>query len=368
MESRFIKKFLRLDLVRRSTSKLGFDFSQELIQDRELINYNREFFANSENFHAALVALDNLEKAKSEYDNSISQICNDVEDIFRRREIRILQTDYYNYENRILPFEEYLNSNNSLSLKAKEFIVSEIQNRSSWQFAAVDLNPVDGEFTRMMTANDPLYVIYRDENHKEIVRKKFNEFYGTRRLRAYTDINELPDNQLGLAYCFNMFELMPLDPIKEFCKTLFQKMRPGGAFVFSYTDCNQRATIEMLPYEGRSYNTKETMKGALYSLGWDIVKADSIEQTFSYMLVKKPGELSSIKLNTPGVVIAQKLNDEQILWIEKYRMSTLKEWIDKIRENAHNFPDSNLDLQGGGNQVSHKVREYIQKNIDSQSN
>jgi len=310
MESRFIQKFLRLDLVKRSISKLGFDFSQELIQDRELINYNKEFFANNENFHAALVALDNLEKAKSEYDNSISKICNDVEDIFRRRELRILQTDYHNFETRTLTFEEYISSNNVLSLAAKDFIISEIQSKSDWQFAAVDLNPVDGEFTRMMTANDPLYVIYRDENHKEIVRKKFNEFYGTRRLRAYTDINELPDNQLGLAYCFNMFELMPLDPIKEFCKTLFQKMRPGGTFIFSYTDCSQRATIEMLPYEGRAYNTKEAMKGTMFSLGWDIVSADSIEQIFSYMIFKRPGELGSIKLNTPSVDIAKVIDSQ----------------------------------------------------------
>lgn len=310
MESRFLQKFLRLDLVKRSISKLGFDFSQELIQDRELINYNKEFFANNENFHAALLALDNLEKAKSEYDNSISKICNDVEDIFRRRERRILQTDYYNYENRILPFEEYVSSNNGLSMKAKDFIISEIQSKSDWQFAAVDLNPVDGEFTKMMVANDPLYVIYRDENHKEIVGNQFNEFYGTRRLRAYTDITELPDNQLGLAYCFNMFELMPLDPIKEFCKTLLQKMRPGGTFIFSYTDCSQRATIEMLPYEGRAYNTKEVMKGTLFSLGWDILSTDSIEQIFSYMIVKRPGELGSIKLNTPSVDIVKDIDSQ----------------------------------------------------------
>ena len=98
---------------------------------------------------------------------------------------------------------------------------------------------------------------------------------------------------------------MPIDPIKDEIRKVYSALHPGGYFVFTYNDCEREASLDFLNGHStyRSYNTKTLMTNMVYGLGFDIIKEQCYRNAHSWMVVKKPGELTSQKLNAPLVMI-----------------------------------------------------------------
>ena len=158
-----------------------------------------------------------------------------------------------------------------------------------------------------MVGCDPLYVYCKKKVVANLVRDKFNEFYAKRRLRIYDHLDKFPQNQIGLAVCINLFEYLPLDPVKDITKKIFNILRPGGMFLLSYNNCEERRSLELLSNNFRCYGTKNLMTNMLYSQGYDITDSGTTDDgAWNWMIVQKPGVLKTQRLNGPGVAIKQK--------------------------------------------------------------
>ncbi len=97
-----------------------------------------------------------------------------------------------------------------------------------------------------------------------------------------------------------------MDPIKdEMISRVYNLLRPGGYFIFTYNNCEQLASLDLCagPRGYRTYNTKELMTNMVRMFGFQIVSEQSHRDTHSWMIVKKPGDLTSQKLTSPLVVI-----------------------------------------------------------------
>ena len=142
----------------------------------------------------------------------------------------------------------------------------------------------------------------------KLIKSKFNNFFADKRLMFYDRLEDMPQNQIGLATSINYYEFLPIDPIKDDMKKIYNILRPGGYFIFTYSDCELETQMDFLAGPGYiCYNTKTLMTSMVEMLGFDLVKEESWRDSQSWMVVKKPGELISSKLSAPLVKITDKI-------------------------------------------------------------
>ena len=101
------------------------------------------------------------------------------------------------------------------------------------------------------------------------------------------------------------YEFLPIDPIKDEMKQVYNILRPGGYFIFTFSDCEYEAQLDLMagPEGYYSYNTKTLMISLVEMLGFEIVKTDVWREAQSYMVVKKPGDLQTQKKSASIVQI-----------------------------------------------------------------
>lgn len=257
--------------------------------------------------------LDNLQSLNDIYNKTLQEIDNKINELIRKEELIVIRHDY----------DRYANSDNTLRLKLQrrnldkdwiKLIQSEIGQYSSWQYAGIELNPVDGMLTRSMLSCDPLYIYSGTIIDKEKIKNNFNDFFANKRLMFYSNLDKLPQEQLGTAVSIHQYEFLPIDPIKDEMKKVYNLLRPGGYFIFTYSDCEKEAQLDLLNGPGGyySYNTKTLMISMVEMLGFDIVKEFTWREVQSYMVVKKPGVLETQKQASPLVTIIDKITAKKL--------------------------------------------------------
>ncbi len=249
-------------------------------------------------------ALEDMHRINNEFNTKLDNVDKKIEELLRKEEITVLQRDYETYENNqptlLLMQERAIDDRGVIKL-----ISADIGYFSDWRWAGVELNPSTGLLTRSMLACDPLYLYTGNIVDEDNIKSKFNNFFADKRLMMYNDLDKLPQGQLGLATSINCYEFWPVDPIKNEMQKVYNLLHPGGHFIFTYNDCEKEASLDFLSGQVayRSYNTRSLMTNLVKMLGFDIIKEQSFQESHTWMIVKKPGDLTSQKLSAPLVAI-----------------------------------------------------------------
>jgi SAM-dependent methyltransferase len=296
-----IDKFSKLDHFYRQVKRLTLDLNSDITHNKNIINNQISAFGNKDKHNKILDVITALEKAQQDFNQYTKELEESVYNTLRRREVKLIQESYKRYERMSEDKDFILTRNTLLSKKFVDQIQNQIGKYADWRYPGVDINPADGTFTQKMLGCDPLYCIADDKPVVKAIKANFSNFFATRRLRTYNAIEKLPEKQFGFACSINQFEYMPLDPIKDIVKKVYNLLRPGGIFIFSYNDCGERESLELLDNDWRCYMTKEIIISLVNSLGFDYVNDGCVAGTHSWIVVKAPGELYSIKTEATSV-------------------------------------------------------------------
>jgi SAM-dependent methyltransferase len=294
-------KFSKLDHFHRQVKRLTLNLNSDITHNKNIINNQIGAFGNKDKHNKILDVITTLEKAQQDFNQYTKELEESVYNTLRRREVKLIQESYKRYERMNEDKDFILLRNSLLGESFIEAIQNQIGKYADWRYPGVDINPADGTFTQRMLGCDPLYCIADSKPVIKATKANFNNFFATRRLRTYNAIEKLPEKQFGLACSINQFEYMPLDPIKDIVKKVYNLLRPGGIFIFSYNDCGKRESLELLDNDWRCYMTKEIMISLVNSLGFDYVNDGCVAGTHSWFIVKAPGELQSIKTEASSV-------------------------------------------------------------------
>jgi SAM-dependent methyltransferase len=119
------------------------------------------------------------------------------------------------------------------------------------------------------------------------------------RLRKYPlkdhDLSALPQNQFGFVFSWGHFNYVSLDTITQVLKQLTGILRPGGVFMFSYNDGDTPAGAGMAENFAQTYIPKSLLVPTCLSLGYEVTKETFFDPNISWLEIKRPGELSTIK-------------------------------------------------------------------------
>jgi len=301
--SRLLKNHSLLDEYKRRIALLPVDITGQLEIIEQTIKSQLPRWKNTDKHNAILQRVQELATAQNNLNSAIQDLTQEIHNLLVGKEKRIIQRDYQRVEKQVVEDEDFIIRNSWLTNEIKDKLMGYIHNHSAiWQHGSLEINPGDGYFSTIMNAADPQYCIVANKQVEQVIKSKFNEFYSNRRLRCYTDVAQLPDNGIGFSTCINLYEYLPVDNIKDISMATFNKLKPGGKFLITYNDCEQRYSLEMLGNDARCLATKSLIEGLHYGIGYDILEAGNTNDgVWSYMLLQKPGTLTSQKMNAPAI-------------------------------------------------------------------
>lgn len=181
----------------------------------------------------------------------------------------------------------------------KEFLLNRIFLHSTWEYPALEIGCRDGEWTKHLVTFDPLYVSDLFDEFLNSCVQNFTPEYQNR-LRKYKinrdyTISNLPKNQFGFIFSFNFFNYLSLDSIKRLLLQSMEWLRPGGVMIFTYNNADMSASAGLCSNYFMSYVPKSMLVPLVESIGFEIVETQDHLPSSSWIEIRKPGVLSTVK-------------------------------------------------------------------------
>jgi SAM-dependent methyltransferase len=182
----------------------------------------------------------------------------------------------------------------------KDYFNSRVGLLSSWKYPGIFIRPEHGEYVNKMTASDPLYIVDQTAELLEPATKLWNDTYQNR--VRYKIINEdrdtifknFPEGQIGLVVAMNFMNYKPIEIIKQYLLELFDLLRPGGSFIFTYNNCNYPLAVKNFEKALYSYTPESLILPMCKLVGYEVIESyNDIETSVSWLELKKPGKLKT---------------------------------------------------------------------------
>ena len=198
-------------------------------------------------------------------------------------------------------FERYKNSPLFNDPEVSELFISRLGQYTNWQKPGLQIHPLHGNITDYIKGCDPLYLADVNDQMLFYVKTLWNEKY-QKRINYYnydeTDkspLHELPKNQFGLILCVSYFNYKPLEMIVNFLNDFKQLLCNGGVAMFTYNNCSRPEGVDRVDKNFQTYVPKDLLIEIVKQTGFELIKAVDASSTTSWIEIKKPGKIETLK-------------------------------------------------------------------------
>jgi hypothetical protein len=198
--------------------------------------------------------------------------------------------------------DDILNRSPKIPIETKQFYGTRLTRYNGWHHAAMIIRPAYEPFIHELLASDPLYLV--DESHDLLqpAISQFNEHY-QQRLRPYTItersgeaiLGALPKSQFGLVFAYNYFNFRPFEVIRQYLAEIYQKLRPGGVLAMTFNDCDRAKAVMLVEQHYCCYTPGYLVRELAQSLGYEIAFSWTDQGPSTWLELRKPGELSTLR-------------------------------------------------------------------------
>lgn len=285
---------VNIDPTVDNLTKLRNDISNIRNQLTVIDPVHLNYIDNLVAYYDSLIQL--TQKSKSDVIQYVSVINNQITEITHN-----IFANNYELEERYPKVDGVRNNRRITSNpEVMELVKQKILLYTNWRYPAMEIGCRDGEWTQYMVAADPLYILDRHQEFLDSTNNRFSDAYKNR-LRKYHflidhDFSMLPANQFAFVFSWGYFNYISFDTMHQCLKQIYNLLRPGGIFMFSYNDGDTPVGAGMAENFARTYLPKSLLIPLCLSLGFTIVNEYDIDPgTISWLEIKKPGELKTIK-------------------------------------------------------------------------
>lgn len=239
-----------------------------------------------------------------EYKEKLKQLRESVQTLIEQNEPEYFAESTIRYQGgmRSDTPDWVLKRTRELDADTENLLQNRLNSYSNWQYPGMVIRPMQSPGLESLVAFDPLYLVDTHEDLLAPVRWLFTSEY-QRRLRYYvieeytsTDIFvNLPQKQFGFVYAFYYFDFKPLEIIQKYLDEVFALLRSGGTFLFSFNDCDQWRAVGSAEHHFHCYTPGRLILQHARNTGYEIVHVHSDLSGTTWVEVKKPGVLDSIR-------------------------------------------------------------------------
>ena len=280
---------------------------------------------------------EDLKVTLQKYEQTLTQLRENVQALIEQHELEYFAESTTRYQEgmRFNTPDIILNRTLPLGPISEKLLRTRLAVHASWQYPGMVIRPAHGTGLENLVALDPVYLVDTHNDLFSPVRSLFTPEY-QRRLRyyvieEYTDKNifwDLPQKQFGLIYAFRYFEFKPWEILQQYLTEVFDLLRPGGTFLFSFNDCDQWTAVGSVEHVFCCYTPGRLIRAHAQEQGYEIVSTYSDNANTSWMELRRPGVLDSIRGGQALASIQRKVN-------------LMPEVVDKTAQELYN--ELNLD-------------------------
>ena len=185
-------------------------------------------------------------------------------------------------------------------------LIGRMQMYADWHYPGMQLGPQDGYLTEHLVACDPLYLVDVYPEFLQSTLDQFNEVYRAR-VRAYSigqdgvktkDFSDLPQNQFGFVFCWEMFNFVSLETLREYLTEIYSVLRPGGVLLFSFNDGDTINGAKNAEWGGCTFIPKRLLIPLSEKIGYEIIESFNFQpgiSDVSWIELRKPGTKQTVK-------------------------------------------------------------------------
>ena len=199
-----------------------------------------------------------------------------------------------------------------VSATTDEFIRTRLHSYNNWHYPSLMYGCKYHNYINQMVTGDPLYVTDPIWDLVEQAIAPFPDLY-QRRIRAYKfDNQNFPIGQFGFIFSWNFFNYITLDEMPDYLNKIYNWLRPGGVFIFSYNNTDIPRSAYTAERQLASWAPKRKVLPLVKSAGFEIVDSqdrptdDALFGYTSWLEVKKPGDLTTVKASQAVGLICEK--------------------------------------------------------------
>jgi SAM-dependent methyltransferase len=286
-----------------------------------------------------------LDNSLQQYDAKLDQLRDAVRKMIQHQESELFaeSTTLYQQGMRFETAEWIVKRAQSLDMDTAKLLEDRLAAHANWQYPAMVIRPAHSVGLENLVAFDPLYLVDTHEDLFSSVRSLFTPEY-QRRLRYYTieeytdaDIfANLPQKQFGLVYAFYYFDFKPLEIIQQYLKEVFELLRPGGTFLFSFNDCDNWRAVGAAENHFHCYTPGRFILQHAQQIGYKIGYTHAMSRGSTWIELRKPGVLDSIR------------GGQAVAGIFKKPRPTTPEGVDKSVHDLYNEMDLDMLIKFAG--------------------
>ena len=210
--------------------------------------------------------------------------------------------------------EHLINRKLPIEFNDQESLRNTIKNYTDWRLPGMIIGARQEMLVEDMVPMDPLYLVDHNRDLIDVAMNPFTKEYKNR-LRPYV-INDwkdteiftaLPSNQFGLVFAYNYFNWKPIEMIEKFLIEIYQKLRPGGALVFTYNECDNWHGVGAVEHAWMCYTPGSRIQTIARNLGYKIIERYTGSGDIAWFEMRRPGEIQSLR---GGQVLAKVIRQE----------------------------------------------------------
>jgi SAM-dependent methyltransferase len=197
--------------------------------------------------------------------------------------------------------QQILDRRMPMTADVQQMISNRIKSYVDWKYPGLIIRPGVETFISDLVALDPLYLVDYSTELLQPALSTFPEEY-QRRLRVYEQdpcstnvLDALPDNQFGMCLAFNFFEFTPLEVVEQYLRNIFNKLRPGGILAMTFNDCDRAHCVALVEKNFCFYTPGQRVKATAKSIGYRQMFSWTDAGNLTWLELRKPGELESIR-------------------------------------------------------------------------
>jgi SAM-dependent methyltransferase len=244
----------------------------------------------------------NIQQAFANFEDDLNNLKSQLKQKIEIAERPWFQESYILYEGELIQSAESLLSlRKPNTLDTAQFQIR-LSQYSNWKYPALIIRPGLETFIENMVAYDPLYLVDLSYEYLTPAMNKFNQQYQNR-LRPYVvseDLDQdilakIPNDQFGMCLVYNYFNFRPFEILKKYLAEIYQKLKPGGILAFTFNDCDRPSAVKLVENYYCCYTPGYLIRELAVSMGYEIVYSWNDPGPTTWLELKKPGELTSLK-------------------------------------------------------------------------